>query len=211
MQLLALSALIVAAAAQTSNSTSSCPLQFTSSCASSSQCGKLNGFQLECQVYGSVKQCICSKADANCQNATNIPDTVPQFGVCTGGKQCAGTGFKALDTPVRVCSEPLVCVPQITAGNEVQSICHTCNSCKQQNKPDSTGKLVFNCTAICPAGQGDPEITIAPTTSPTTASKNKTASGSNAVGDSGTNKPSAASKIVASVASLVLVGLAVLL
>ncbi|KDO17489.1 hypothetical protein SPRG_17095 [Saprolegnia parasitica CBS 223.65] len=211
MQLLALGALIVAAAAQTSDNTTSCPLQFTSACASSTQCGKLNGFQLECQAYGAVKQCRCSKADANCQNATNIPDTVPQFGLCTGGKQCADTGFKALDTPVRVCSEPLACVPQITAGNEVQSICHTCSSCKQQNKPDSTGKLVFNCTAICPAGQGDPVITIAPTTSPTTGSKNKTASGSNAAGDTGTNKPSGASKIFAGAASLVCVGLSMLL
>nr|AIG55867.1 secreted protein [Achlya hypogyna] len=215
MQYTALVALAAVAAAQSNSTggsnTGSCPLQFTSSCSTSSQCGTLNGFKLECQTSGSVKWCVCAKADSNCQNSTNIPDTVPQFGVCTGGKTCAGSGFKALDVPVLTCAEQLYCVPQKTDGNELQSICHTCSSCKQQNKPDSTGKLIFNCSSICPAGQGDPVISVTNTTTATKSpsSKNKSAAGSAGGVNADTTK-SSASKFIVGLASVLVVSIGLL-
>nr|AIG55583.1 secreted protein [Thraustotheca clavata] len=214
MKFALVSSLAVLASAQTNNSSAgsnsnvNCPLQFTSACANTQECGTLNGYPLECQVYGSVKQCVCSKENANCQNSTNIANTIPQFGVCTGGKQCAGSGFKALQTPVRTCSEQLVCIPQYASGNELQSICHTCSSCKQQNKPDATGRLIFNCTQICPLGQGDPIVTIPPVTTAPTNSTKKNDSSKGSGSTAGSKPKSAATSIVAGVATVAIVAIA---
>ncbi|KAF0701269.1 Aste57867_8198 [Aphanomyces stellatus] len=148
-----------------------CPLQFTSACNASTQCGALNGFPLHCETYGSLQQCACNASDAAvCQNTSSKTNRVPQFGVCSSANPCAdSTGFVALMSPNQfMCAEPLACVPEISTATDPQSICHTCSTCKAQNPIDALGRRRFNCSAICAPDQitvPDMPITTAPTIS----------------------------------------------
>ncbi len=132
-----------------------CPRQFSSLCDTNADCGNLNGFRLECSgAAEGRKQCFCAESDKSvCRNTSVIG--VPQFGSCSNDKPCANAnGYRSMPSYGIACGEPLKCVPEMNQQNS-SAICHTCGSCKEQNEKSTDGNLRFNCTAICPPGQGD--------------------------------------------------------
>ncbi|KAF0716766.1 Aste57867_2674 [Aphanomyces stellatus] len=172
---LAISACVAHCAATTTTAPSTaptCKLQFTSPCDTSIDCGNLNGFNLTCIKSGGNKQCGCT--GNKCQAQSNASDVAYQFDQCTSQRPCiAGNGFTALDAAqlsAPTCGEPLYCVQEKNPDPAavLQSICHTCGSCKTQNVQSAKDPSVkrFDCTKLCPT----PAPTPAPTTDePTTA------------------------------------------
>lgn len=142
---------------------SKCPLQFSSLKCSSTSCGELNGYDLECVSLGQQdgaekKMCECSSDDEKvCQSQANpnaTSGTVPQFGDCSENECVDSYGFTSTDSTAKICAERLHCVKEVNTSASVPAqICHTCRSCLTQNDAATkSGSSVnrFNCSAICP-------------------------------------------------------------
>ncbi|KAJ0397361.1 hypothetical protein ATCC90586_000439 [Pythium insidiosum] len=194
-----------------------CVLQFGSLKCDKDDCGELNGYKLECKTLGTQNgkpktSCVCKSVDAAvCQNSTNAGvGGVPQFGDCSGGKQCADSfGHVPSRLELRICAEKLHCVKEISASAKPAEICHTCRSCIAQNDNTVDGqnnsKLAdvrrFDCRKICPKEildsiekRNKKGVGIADELSSTSASAaSEEASGSSSASGSGATKGSKAS------------------
>jgi len=140
-----------------------CVLQFASLKCTTSDCGELNGYPLECVNVGKQngkdkKLCQCKTSDVDvCQNSTapEFGDAVPQFGDCSGGKTCVDSyGHVPSSLELRICAEKLHCVKEAnTNASKPAEICHTCRSCIAQNDAADaqlSAAKRFDCTTICP-------------------------------------------------------------
>ncbi|GLE04627.1 hypothetical protein PINS_up013597 [Pythium insidiosum] len=188
-----------------------CVLQFGSLKCDKDDCGQLNGYDLECKTLGTEngkpkKSCVCKSVDAAvCQNSTNAAiGGVPQFGDCSGGKQCVDSfGHVPSRLELRICAEKLHCVKEISASAKPAEICHTCRSCIAQNDNTIDGqnnsKLAdvrrFDCRKICPKEildsiekRNKKGVGIADELSSASASASASGSGSTSASGSGTKK-----------------------
>lgn len=138
---------------------SKCPLQYESLQCNATNCGELNGYQLECAVDNDDDDddagqsvCSCSSADKEkCDDQAATSGTVAQSGDCSVNACINSYGYEDSDTKTAVCAERLHCVTQInTTSAQPAKVCHTCRSCLDQYEDNDPSERRFNCTAICP-------------------------------------------------------------
>lgn len=139
---------------------SKCLLQYESLRCNATNCGELNGYQLECTVdnddddddAAGQSVCSCSSADKEkCDDQAATTGTVAQFGDCSVNVCVDSYGYEDSDAKTALCAERLHCVTQInTTSTQPAKVCHTCRSCLDQNEDNDPSERRFNCTAICP-------------------------------------------------------------